>query len=76
MAGPDTVERLTLSQVWVATLVIVSSLFSALGPQWGELSLRSGPGKTLLETLSCFLGCLVIHAPGGLSARLCRDQVK
>lgn len=53
MAGPDTVERLTLSQVWVATLVIVSSLFSALGPQWGELSLRflSGSGKTLLETL-------------------------
>lgn len=55
-AGPDTVERLTLSQVWVGTLVIVSLLFSALGPQWGELSLRflSGPGKTLLETLFLF----------------------
>ena len=52
MAGPDTVEQPTLSQVWVATLVIVSSLFSALGSQWGELSLTFllGPCKTLLET--------------------------
>ena len=57
MAGPDTVEQPTLTSVdgnlGDFVLVIVSSLFSALGPQWGELSLTFllGPCKTLLETL-------------------------
>lgn len=44
VAGPDTVEQLTLSQVWVATLVIVSSLFlSALVLSGVSSALRLGP---------------------------------